>query len=185
MLWLKENDFNTLTLDEAMIALENDSIPENPVVITFDDGYIDNYENAFPILKENNIKATFFIITTFVDNGYYMSYDMLKEMQNTGMEIENHTVDHVRLSLLSRENIYNEIKSGQEFLRDNIGASGDYLAYPFGWYSNKVINIANELNIKAAVTIHKGKISFKSNRYKLKRIEIDPMSIDKFKKLLS
>lgn len=185
MLWLKENDFNTLTLDEAMIALENDSIPENPVVITFDDGYIDNYENAFPILKENNIKATFFIITTFVDNGYYMSSDMLKEMQNTGMEIENHTVDHVRLSLLSRENIYNEIKSAQEFLRDNIGASGDYLAYPFGWYSNKVINIANELNIKAAVTIHKGKISFKSNRYKLKRIEIDPMSIDKFKKLLS
>ena len=86
MLWLKENDFNTLTLDEAMIALENDSIPENPVVITFDDGYIDNYENAFPILKENNIKATFFIITTFVDNGYYMSSDMLKEMQNTGME---------------------------------------------------------------------------------------------------
>lgn len=185
MLWLNNNDFNSLTLDEAVIALENDSVPENPVVITFDDGYIDNYENAFPILKENNIKATFFVITDFIDDGYYMSSDMLKEMQNTGMEIENHTIDHARLSLLSRENIYNEIKGAQEFLRDNIGASGDYLAYPFGVYSNKVINIANELNIKAAVTIQKGKISYKSNRYKLKRIEVDPMSIDEFEKLLS
>lgn len=185
MLWLNDSDFNSLTLDEAIMALENDLIPENPIVITFDDGYVDNYENAFPILKENNIKATFFVITNFIDDGYYMSADMLKEMQSTGMEIENHTIDHARLSLLSRENIYNEIKGAQEFLRDNIGASGDYLAYPFGLYSNKVINIANELNIKAAVTIQKGKISYKSNRYKLKRIEVDPMSIEEFKKLLS
>ena len=185
ILWLNYNNFNSLTLDEAIMALENDLIPENPIVITFDDGYVDNYENAFPILKENNIKATFFVITNFVGDGYYMSADMLKEMQSTGMEIENHTIDHARLSLLSRENIYNEIKGAQEFLRDNIGASGDYLAYPFGWYSNKVINIANELNIKAAVTIQKGKISYKSNRYKLKRIEVAPMSIEEFKKLLS
>ena len=83
------------------------------------------------------------------------------------------------------KNIYNEIKGAQEFLRDNIGVRGDYLAYPFGWYSNKVINIANELNIKAAVTIQKCKISYKSNRYKLKRIEVDPMSIEEFEKLLS
>ena len=185
MSWLNDNKFNSLTLDEAMIALENDSVPENPIVITFDDGYVDNYENAFQILKENNMQATFFVITGFVGDGYYMSSDMLKEMQSTGMEIENHTIDHVRLSILSRENIYNEIKGAQEFLRDNIGASGDYLAYPFGWYSNKVISIANELNIKAAVTIQKGKISYKSNRYKLKRIEVDPMSIEEFKKLLS
>ena len=184
MLWLKNNDFNTLTLDEAMIALENDSVPQNPIVITFDDGYIDNYENAFPILKENNIKATFFVITGFINDGYYMSFDMLKEMQNTGMEIENHTINHARLSLLARENIYSEIKNSQEFLRENIGASGDYLAYPFGWYNDKVVNIANELNLKAAVTIKKGKISYKSNRYKLKRIEVAPMSIDEFKKLL-
>lgn len=185
MLWLNDNDFNSLKLDEAIMALENDLIPENPIVITFDDGYVDNYENAFPILKENNIKATFFVITNFVGDGYYMTADMLKEMQSTGMEIENHTIDHARLSLLSRENIYNEIKGAQEFLRDNIGVRGDYLAYPFGWYSNKVINIANELNIKAAVTIQKGKISYKSNRYKLKRIEVDPMSIEEFEKLLS
>ena len=66
MLWLNDNDFNSLTLDEAIMALENDLIPENPIVITFDDGYVDNYENAFPILKENNIKATFFVITNFV-----------------------------------------------------------------------------------------------------------------------
>ena len=79
---------------------------------------MDNYISAFPVLKNYNLKATFFVITDGVDNGYYMSSDMLKEMQAEGMSIENHTADHLELNNLSRDEAYESIKRGQDYLRN-------------------------------------------------------------------
>jgi len=61
--WLNNNGFTTMSLEEVYEAFETGKVPVRPVAITFDDGYADNYTEAYPILKKYGMKATFFIIT--------------------------------------------------------------------------------------------------------------------------
>lgn len=185
MAWLEENKFTAMTMDEAMEAMNSGIVPKRPVVITFDDGYMDNYISAFPSLKEHNMKGTFFVITSGVGNGYYMSADMLREMQDVGMSIENHTENHVELNNLTREEAINEIKNAQTFLREVIGSEANYLCYPVGRYSDETIEIAKELGIKAAVTTQGGISQTIDGSYELKRVRVSPMSIESFAEIFS
>ena len=185
MAWLEANEFTAMNLDEALEAMETGKVPKRPVVITFDDGYSDNYTSAFPSLKNHGLKATFFVITDGVDNGYYMSSDMLKEMQSAGMSIENHTANHLELDKLSREDAYDAIKRGQDFLRNNIGSDANYLCYPVGKYNDETIEIQQELGIKAATTTQGGISSVGDGLYQLKRVRIYPMSIESFSSIFS
>lgn len=185
MAWLEANEFTAMNLDEALEAMETGKVPKRPVVITFDDGYSDNYTSAFPSLKNHGLKATFFVITDGVDNGYYMSSDMLKEMQSAGMSIENHTANHLELDKLSRQDAYDAIKRGQDFLRNNIGSDANYLCYPVGKYNDETIEIQQELGIKAATTTQGGISSVGDGLYQLKRVRIYPMSIESFSSIFS
>lgn len=185
MAWLEENDFTAMSMDEVLEAMETGKVPKRPIAITFDDGYSDNYTSAFPSLKDHGLKATFFVITDGVDDGYYMSSDMLKEMQGAGMSIENHTANHLELDKLSREDAYDSIKRGQDFLRNVIGSDGNYLCYPVGKYSDETIEIAKELGIKAATTTQGGISSINDGVYQLKRVRISPMSIEGFAAIFS
>ena len=82
--FIKDSGYTTLTMSELNdYILNNAPIPEKSIVITFDDGYADNYANAFPILKELDMKATIFVISNFTDNdGYYMTSQQIKEMSD-------------------------------------------------------------------------------------------------------
>ena len=187
MEWLRENDFTAMSMDEVIEAMNTGKVPKRPVLITFDDGYADNYINAFPELKNNNLKGTFFIISDTIteEGGYYMSTSMLKEMKEAGMEIENHTANHLELNNLSREDAIDSIKRGQEFLRSVIGSNGNYLCYPVGRYSDETIEIQKELGIKAALTTQGGISSIADGKYELKRIRISPMNIENFAEIFS
>ena len=185
MAWLEANEFTAIDLDEVLDAMETGKVPKRPVVITFDDGYSDNYTNAFPSLKNHGLKATFFVITDGVDDGYYMSSEMLKEMQSNGMSIQNHTANHLELDKLSREDAYDTIKRGQDFLRNNIGSDANYLCYPVGKYNSETIEIEKELGIKAATTTQGGISSIGDGLYQLKRVRIYPMSIESFSSIFS
>ena len=185
MAWLEANEFTAMDLDEVLDAMETGKVPKRPVVITFDDGYSDNYTSAFPSLKNHGLKATFFVITDGVDDGYYMSSEMLKEMQSNGMSIQNHTANHLELDKLSREDAYDTIKRGQDFLRNNIGSDANYLCYPVGKYNSETIEIEKELGIKAATTTQGGISSIGDGLYQLKRVRIYPMSIESFSSIFS
>lgn len=187
MEWLRENDFTAMSMDDVIEAMNTGKVPKRPVLITFDDGYADNYINAFSELKNNNLKGTFFIISDTIteEGGYYMSTSMLKEMKEAGMEIENHTANHLELNNLSREDAIDSIKRGQEFLRSVIGSNGNYLCYPVGRYSDETIEIQKELGIKAALTTQGGISSIADGKYELKRIRISPMNIENFAGIFS
>ncbi|MGL4772401.1 MAG: polysaccharide deacetylase family protein [Clostridium sp.] len=186
MAWLKENDFTPLTLDEAVNAFETGHVPKRPVIITFDDGYADNYIHAFPSLKNHEMKATFFVITDLTDNNpHYMSSDMLKEMQASGMVIENHTSNHIELNRQNKAQALKSIKDAQTYLREVIGAKADYLCYPVGKYTPETIEICKELGIKAAVTTKGGKATTAHGNYELRRVRISPMSKEGFAGLFS
>lgn len=186
MAWLNNNGFTTMSLEEVYEALETGKVPARPVAITFDDGYTDNYTEAYPILKEYGMKATFFIITNNTDqDGYYMSTEMLKEMKEYGMEIENHTAYHFELGGAALEDQKMTIEDGQAFLKDNLGVESKFLCYPAGKYDDTTVSLGAQLGIKAAVTTEYGFASKNDGFYTLKRVRISPMSMESFSSIFS
>lgn len=154
MQYLKDNGYTTLTLNELFAFFENNMpVPYKSVVLTFDDGYADNYTNAFPILKEFGFKATVFMITDTVDkNKSYLNSLQLKEMDTYGFDIESHTLDHEELNKLSYAQQLNELKKSKLFLETLLNKQVNYIAYPVGKYNKETVKAAKEAGYKMAFT---------------------------------
>ena len=184
--WLSEEGFTPMLLDDVVQAFNTGEVPEKPVAITFDDGYADNYTEAYKILRKYNMKATFFIITEQIDaDSWYMNSNMLKEMNSNGMGIENHTSIHVEFTNISREDKVSIIKDGMNDLKESVGVESKFVCYPVGKYDDETIEVEKELGVKAAVTTEGGISSLSDGLYSLKRIRIAPMDIENFKGIFS
>ncbi|MEG0297585.1 MAG: polysaccharide deacetylase family protein [Clostridium sp.] len=180
MRWLNESGYTTMLMEDVLSAYETGLVPEKPIAVTFDDGYSDNYYDAYPILKKYNQNATFFVITKGIDDGYYMDLDMLKEMQDNGMSIENHTYDHREMSKISKEEQFISIGKGKDDLKEMLGYDSKFFCYPVGRYNNDTLDVLNQLGIKAAVTTNGGISEIDDGILTLDRIRISPMSLDAF-----
>ena len=152
MKYLKENNYATLSLEDAYdFFMSNKAVPEKAIILTFDDGYVDNYVEAFPILKELELKATFFVITDLVDKiPSYMNLEQLKETQASGMDIESHTVNHEHLKQLSYEKQVKTLKESKEFLERLLNKKIQYFAYPYGEYTEETLTAVKETGYKMA-----------------------------------
>ena len=165
--WLASHGYHTITLPELFSGY----IPANPIVLTFDDGYQDNYDNAYKILREKGQKGTFFVISGFVGGGY-LSNTEVKEMSNGGMDIESHTVSHPELAKLSPASLTEQLMKSKQVLEDLTGKKVDFLAYPFGNYNDSIKNATKAAGYKAAVTV--SPLSKNESMYELPRIEAIP-----------
>jgi peptidoglycan/xylan/chitin deacetylase (PgdA/CDA1 family) len=181
---IKDNGYTTLTMAQFNDYILGDKpIPEKSVLITFDDGYKDNYTNAFPILKEFNMNATIFVISSYLDGKEYMSPSDVKEMSDYGIDIESHTVSHLRLSELSYEQQYNELKNSKEALEKLTGKPITSVAYPEGKYNDDTIKAVTEAGYAMGFTIDRGYDGIGDNPDKLYRMCVDytykPYNIEK------
>lgn len=184
MKYLKDNDYNTLTMDEMYnFIVNNKQVPDKSVVITFDDGYRDVYKNAYPILKKYRLNATVFVITSMVEKGgYYLNLSELKEMQNNGIDIESHTVNHDKLDKLTFQEQYGTMLISRIFLEQYLNKKVRYIAYPFGKYNGNTFKAAEAAGYKMAFTTRERWASSRENIYKLSRVFIDSFdSINIFK----
>lgn len=151
------------------------SLPANPVILTFDDGYLDNYENAFPILKEFKIPATFFVITDFIDNKKtgYMTWDQLEEMAIDGMEIGSHTMTHPDLEGKSRTIQASEIAGSKATIEARIGTPVKSFCYPAGKYDARTLDVLKSVGYQTAVTTDpQGTRQSSDAIYELRRIRV-------------
>lgn len=154
MNYLKENGYTTLTLDELYdFFLNNKPVPEKSVVITFDDGYKDNYINAYPILKEFNFKAVVFVITNNMNNhNNFITSEQAIELDNNGMEIQSHTVNHEKLYTLDYDSQLKTLKESKRFLENLLKKEISYIAYPYGVFNNTTIRATEDAGYKMAFT---------------------------------
>jgi peptidoglycan/xylan/chitin deacetylase (PgdA/CDA1 family) len=173
--YLKDNNFNVLTLAELYQAVANGKVPEKTVVLTFDDGYEDNFTVAYPKLQEFGYKATFFIITSKVGMADYMNEDQLKQLSKSGNEIASHTVHHLSLDTVSGITLEREITESKTYLEKLTGVSVIDFCYPSGKFSDEAKKDLKEAGYKMAVTTEPSKGSFSSDKpYEVPRFRISP-----------
>ncbi len=174
MQFLDKQGYHTISPDELYNALTGEGdLPANPVLITFDDGYLDNYTNAYPILKAHNMKATIFVVPGYTNvNKSYLTWDQMLEMEQNGITIESHTMNHKPLEGLSDDQIRAELMDSKQRLEDRLGHPVEYIAYPTGTYNLHIASIAKEVGYRAAFTIKYGNVDMGSNVFALERVPI-------------
>lgn len=185
--FIKDSGYTTLTMSELNdYILNNAPIPEKSIVITFDDGYADNYANAFPILKELDMKATIFVISNCTDNdGYYMTSQQIKEMSDYGIDIQSHTASHAHLNQLTYEEQLNELKTSKEKLESITEKPVISIAYPFGDYDDNTILASKEAGYSLSFNTNRGLSDRTDNPLSLNRIYVSSLySIEQFKEIL-
>jgi peptidoglycan/xylan/chitin deacetylase (PgdA/CDA1 family) len=120
------------------------------VAIAFDDGYVDNYDYAFPVLRERGLAATFFVTAGYVDGDPVvlarfrklwgatsaelqpLSWGQIREMADAGMEIGCHTYSHPSLRHLSEQDVEIELRRSKQLLEERLGRPIVGHAYPIG-----------------------------------------------------
>ena len=119
-------------------------LPENPIIVTFDDGYLSNYEIAFPILKRLGIPATIFIVTSTVgataESGIvgtsHFNWEQAREMQQSGIiDIHSHSHTHRDMTSLSPAQLQEELRLSRYLIERNLGKNCYVFSYPFGKYN--------------------------------------------------
>ena len=174
MAWLEENGYQTITVSELLDFLDGKgSLPERPVLITFDDGYIDNYQCAFPILKKHNMKACIFLISEYVSlYPNYLTWEQLAEMQSSGIEFGSHTVDHNVLTELSPNSVNHELADSKNILEKRLKRRIEVLAYPCGFTNEYIKSRVNASGYRAAFTVNLGNVHTGDDLYALNRVPI-------------
>ena len=175
MAYLAQNGYATISFYDLSLAVTNNQpLPEKPVILTFDDGYLDNYEIAYPILQEYGLQATFFVVTEFIDRGRagYLTWKMVQEMAAAGHNFEPHSRTHPELTNRDRDYLIWEMLGPQETLAYHIGYTPRYFSYPSGRYDDAVIAMLQEIGYWGAVTTVSGKEHSFTDRYTWTRLRI-------------
>lgn len=174
MEYLYQKGYHTITPDQLMVYLKSGKpLPEKPIMLTFDDGYLDNYTNAYPIMKKYNFTATIFIVTNFIGkDDRFMTWDQIKEMQKNGIVFGSHTANHKSLTSLTREQIVDELGQSRDEITRQLGKPPKYFAYPTGTYNAEIEDLVRKAGYKAAFTIEYGQVGADSDTFLLQRIPI-------------
>lgn len=157
MKYLSDHGYHVLTIDQLYNVLyENGTAPEKPVVITFDDGYSDNFTQAFPIMQKYHFSGTVFMVSSFVNGQGFLTEDQLKQLQAAGWAIGGHTKNHTNLTTVSINATVKELKDSRTFLEHLLGQPLKYFAYPYGGYRADIKEAVKEDGYLLAFTTERG-----------------------------
>lgn len=196
--YLRDNGYTTVVMQDLInYVYEGAELPEKPIVLTFDDGYYNNYVYAYPLLKKYDSKAVISIVGAYTDlysetpdthvNYAHLTWDNVKEMADSGyVEIQNHTYNLHSLDKGRSGSKRNSNESEQEYEKmlrsdvgelqekclEKLGKAPDTFTYPFGLVSKESLDIIKSLGFKASLSCEEGLNSLghsPEQLYKLKR----------------
>jgi peptidoglycan/xylan/chitin deacetylase (PgdA/CDA1 family) len=175
MRYLVEQGYTTISLYQLEDALQRGTqLPPNPIILTFDDGYVDHYTNVFPILQEMGMTATFFIITGFIDanDSNYLTWDQISQMSAAGMSMESHTKTHRDLRSRDYNFLIYEFLGSLESLNAHLQRPSHMFAFPVGRYDDTTLSVLSQTSVWRAVTTENGSLQTTDNRLEMPRIRI-------------
>lgn len=170
---LKALGYHSVTVGEIAAALDGKAaLPERPVALTFDDGWREQYDVAFPILQRHGMRATFFISTSFVGYPRFMTWEELAELRDAGMEITSHGRKHINLADADDQDAWREIVRSKEALEEKLGVSVVSFAYPYGGYRRGLPAMVERAGYPIAAGLGSSPVVRPRDRYYLRRIEV-------------
>jgi peptidoglycan/xylan/chitin deacetylase (PgdA/CDA1 family) len=200
--FLARSGFTTLSLDDLMGALYGDQeIGDKVVVLTFDDGWLDNYRFAIPVLKQLDFHASFFVITGRVDAASHghvdlffdvplheaakaciqsgeaarvvLDWDLIRSIEEDGpFRFYSHTVSHRRCAELSSAELMAELVESKLRIESELGRPCPYLCWPYGSYNDDTIRAAQETGYTGLFTTDAGFCDATADPFRIKRIEV-------------
>lgn len=173
---IKDAGYTPVTPDDLLYALvtSTSKLPPKPVIITFDDGYKEDYTLVYPILQKLDIKATYFIISEASKLGGYMKDAQIKEVSDSGLiTIGSHTRTHAGLTYYGDGKRDSEIAGSKQDLETLLGKPVNTIAYPYGYTSRQVEAEVAADGYDLGFAIGPGALHTSSTRYHLHRIQIN------------
>lgn len=184
--YLTENGYETITFEDLSENRYKNRFDKGKkkVILTFDDGYEDNYRVAFPLMKKYGVKGVIYLMGEATCNKWdmehptapekqfnLMSDEEIKEMQDSGIiEFGVHTLNHPRLSQLSSEEIAYEIKESQKRIEEKLGVKTLSFAYPYGDFDERAKKIARESGFEFVVATDRGSVCLSDDLGEIRRI---------------
>lgn len=167
--YLRENGYSPITFEALADHFDAGApLPQKPVILSFDDSWRNQYEYAFPLLKEFGFTGTFFVFTNSLGRGSHLSWNEVREMQKGGMEIGSHTKTHPYLDNIKDEKtLENEIFGSKKILEEELGIAIYAFAYPFGEHSTTTLTAVKNARYGIARALSKGVTQNAQNRYAL------------------
>lgn len=182
---LRDSGYEPVSLSRAMSGGGGAALPPRPVVITFDDGTLDFWEHARPVLERLGFTATLFVVAGHVGGHStwdrhlgepdrpLMSWEQIRQLHEQGFEIGSHTHNHRTLTELSEGDALSELVRSRRALEDRLGRPPEFLAYPRGFYDERHKRLAREVGYTGACSvILRWRDLWRSDRYALKRMTI-------------
>ena len=158
MEFLKTHHYQVVPLADLVRALRAGKTPSlNTVAVTFDDGNLDNFTNAFPILKKMGFPATVFMITGNINQEGWLGEEDLRVLDSSGVTIGSHTANHAYLPDLGLEEAAAEIRESKKRLEEILGHPVTLLSYPAGGFNEAVRALAQREGYEGAVTTNHGR----------------------------
>ncbi len=185
MEYLYQEGYQPINFAQLAQLIDSDrGVDDKHIIISFDDGWLNQYSNAFFVLQEYGFTATFFLVGKYINGLSFISQGQIEEMLESGMEIGSHTMSHPNLNQVSDAHLIYEVSGSKDFLEKMFGIEIVAFAYPYGAVSSRVTASAESAGYRFARSVGSG-IDQKLNRlYNLKTLHVTD-DIDAFKKLLN
>ena len=178
--WLEDLIKERQQLGFHFVGLDEIDSSRHWVCITLDDGYRDNFTNAYPIFKRLNVPFAVFVTTGFVDNQREMWWypgeqlgigtEELREMATDPLcTIGAHTLSHPKLETLSQDEQHREIQQSKQWLESVLSKPVNHFSYPHGAYNDASVNICRDLGFHTALTTNGRTV----------RSDYDPLQLDR------
>ncbi len=173
MNWLAQQGYRTVTFPQVVAYLKHaQPLPSRPVLITFDDGWLQGYTEAFPVLRQHSFSATYFVYTDAMGRPSSISWEQLQEMSKAGMDVGSHTLSHPHLRQLGTDQAFREIAESRSILERRLNRPVTTFDYPFGEYDSSTVELVKRAGFESAVTIAPGFKQSLEGVFTLRRIRV-------------
>jgi len=168
--YLKEHGYRSVPLDVLTSCFDHGTpIPPKAVAITFDDGWRDQHEYAFPLLKKYGFTAAFFVPVGWIGHPNVMPWSELHEMADAGMAIGTHGVKHLHFDQIGEPLLKKEIVDSKAEMEDTLGHPVLFIAYPGGHWTPQAVAVVRSAGYVAALGVDHLIIQSKGHRYDVRR----------------
>jgi len=165
--------YETISTELLIKAItEGADLPPRPLLITFDDGHLNNYTAAFPIMQKYGFTGVLYIVANYMGADQYMNADQIKEMANAGWEVGSHSISHSDLTSLEPYRQRYEVVESRTLLEEALGVPVLTIAYPFGVSDSSVIDYAHFAGYIGGMSLGFTYDQGVSNLYTLQRRDI-------------